>query len=127
MNKLLDVVQDEEAPRRGMAVSFDDRLSLEDKILPLGLYAAALANRLDNAQALFKQDANVNAKTNGFHCTALASASAYGLLDMVKLLIERGARVNEILPEDELAWKRRWNGFMHFSDREKSGRHTSAL
>lgn len=133
LNKLLDALQDEEAPGGLTAVSCGGSIALEEKILPrqhilpLALYAAALAGRLEIAQALLKQGANANAKTKGFHCTALAAASANGHLDMVQFLIQHGARVNEVLPPDELAGKRRRNRFMLPDDSEKSGRHGSAI
>ncbi|KAH8892774.1 hypothetical protein GQ53DRAFT_763900 [Thozetella sp. PMI_491] len=83
-------------------------------------------NRLEIAKALIQYGVDMGVKTDGFYCTCLAAASAYGHLDMVKLLLDNGATVNKVLPPDELVEWRRVNYFMFRNDRKRSGCHGSA-
>jgi len=98
------------------------------KRIQLALYAASLAGRISIAKLLFEYGADVNAETKGFHCTALAAACAHGHDKMVLMLLEEGADVNHILPEqkepDRMTPRSRWRLRQSGS---KSGRHGTAL
>jgi ankyrin repeat protein len=110
----------------------DEKLSPTSRI-QLALYAASLAGRTSIAKLLFEYGADVDAETEGFHCTVLAAACAHGHEEIILMFLEEGADVNKILPEQKaeppngrfiLTGKERWRLRRGGSE---SGRHGTAL
>jgi hypothetical protein len=62
------------------------------------LHAAAKRNRLDEAASLLDEAADVNGRTDRQQLTALMVAAKYGHIEMVRLLVERGAEVDATEP-----------------------------
>jgi ankyrin repeat protein len=103
------------------------------RALSSGTYAAALAGRDSIVQVFLEHGADANIKSDGFHCTPLAAASAYGHLETIKFLLRNGARVNEMLLEEDSTdnghQSSRYN-FGPFNDGSRQrivGRHGTAL
>lgn len=128
--------EDEENEVASTAEPIDAQVQLTPTTrLNLALYTASLAGRVSIAKILFEYGADGNARTTGFHCTALAAACAHGHDEMIVLLLEKGADVNQILPEQKKkgSWIPRTStppkgrGWILRHEGNESGRHGTAL